>query len=889
VIKKIFILLAFFLCLGAFKVARASDIYFAATSAGANNGTSCSNAYAYNDATHGINKAVNWVPGNTLHICGTISVSAGANAISCQANGTSSVIGSSNGTIAAGSKILTSSSAPFTSAMVGYPIVLSNAGAGGSSLIRLIASYQSANQVTLNDIVYATTSTSTMTWGSGAITVKWEAGAIVNAPYFGSGGTAGVSCSNTSWVVFNGGNTGSATGSSYPNPPTLWTGGIIQNYANGTSGKNNCPGIANTGTGACSNQVASNTHVFEATGMNNAVFENFGPCVSAVVTGGAFGNGAPGVDCMRVQGSNVLITNNQFVNDGTGIDDNTYGNDNDFEISGNWFQTCGWGIVTAGGAVSATNFYEHDNWMGGDWTEWNGTGAHLNGTYAYNGSGGGIASLYFYNNVFYGTTGGNGSGWTAWAHFGNDSAPAGHSWTNGAGLQAWNNVCVVAYTSNNGCIEDNGGSANNFYNNTFIQTAPTGLADGAGCAVQGGNGGGSGLSQGVNFQGNVIQGYASAYCFDSGVSSFTASKNIYAQQGSGGGDYFTWTSGTSANTLSTWQANCSCDSGSTSQFGSALADLTNYGAVSTGFPGLLQGGNLTSTGTGARASLLVSTTFGNTSTGEARPSGSTAWDLGAEEISNGGSGSIILSPSSQNFGSVDTGSSSSPVTFTLTNNSSTTATSINPTTTSGNSGDFTITNSGAGSCSAAGNSIAASASCTFTVTFSPTAGGSRSTTLSVSYGGGDSASPQTSALSGTGVVGAVTLSPSSKNFGSINVGSSSSPTTFTLTNNNSATATSINPTTTGGNSGDFTIVNSGAGSCNAAGNSLANGASCTFTVTFSPTATGSRSTTLSVSYSGADGASPRTAALSGTGTSAAATGTTISGAAQMIGNNAKIQ
>jgi len=113
--------------------------------------------------------------------------------------------------------------------------------------------------------------------------------------------------------------------------------------------------------------------------------------------------------------------------------------------------------------------------------------------------------------------------------------------------------------------------------------------------------------------------------------------------------------------------------------------------------------------------------------------------------------------------------------------------------------------------------------------------------------------------------GNVTLSPSSQNFGSVNIGSSSSPVTFTVTNGSGATATSITPSTTGGNSGDFTITNSGAGSCNAAGGSLASSGSCTFTATFTPSASGARSTTLSVSYSGGDGASPQTSALSGTG------------------------
>lgn len=51
----------------------ATDIYFAATSAGSNNGTSCANAYAYNDGSHGWNVAGNWVAGNVLHSCGAFS------------------------------------------------------------------------------------------------------------------------------------------------------------------------------------------------------------------------------------------------------------------------------------------------------------------------------------------------------------------------------------------------------------------------------------------------------------------------------------------------------------------------------------------------------------------------------------------------------------------------------------------------------------------------------------------------------------------------------------------------------------------------------------------------------------------------------------------------
>src|SRR5438477_624060 len=53
--------------------AYAADVYFASASAGSANGTSCANAYAWNDGTNGISTVGKWVAGNILHVCGTIT------------------------------------------------------------------------------------------------------------------------------------------------------------------------------------------------------------------------------------------------------------------------------------------------------------------------------------------------------------------------------------------------------------------------------------------------------------------------------------------------------------------------------------------------------------------------------------------------------------------------------------------------------------------------------------------------------------------------------------------------------------------------------------------------------------------------------------------------
>ena len=110
----------------------------------------------------------------------------------------------------------------------------------------------------------------------------------------------------------------------------------------------------------------------------------------------------------------------------------------------------------------------------------------------------------------------------------------------------------------------------------------------------------------------------------------------------------------------------------------------------------------------------------------------------------------------------------------------------------------------------------------------------------------------------TGGSAALTASPASESFGNQNVGSTSSTQSVTVTNPGSG-AVSMSSI---GVTGPF-------GESNNCGTSLAAGASCTVGVTFSPTAAGSATGTVSVNSSAAG--SPLTVALTGTGVATTST------------------
>ena len=212
-------------------------------------------------------------------------------------------------------------------------------------------------------------------------------------------------------------------------------------------------------------------------------------------------------------------------------------------------------------------------------------------------------------------------------------------------------------------------------------------------------------------------------------------------------------------------------------------------------------------------------------------------------LSGTGIAAVTVSPSSISFGNQVIGAKSAASKVTVTNNQNKTLTITKIATSL--STDYTTTTT----CPLSPKTLGAGSNCSVSVFFTPTAAGTRSATLTISDNA--SVSPTVS-LSGTGIVPAV-VSPNSLTFASQALGTSSLAQTVTLTNNQS---TSLTITSVTSNLSDFLVSSS-------CPSTLAAGASCTASVTFSPKAQGSRSGTLSFSDSANN--SPQTASLNGTG------------------------
>jgi len=201
---------------------------------------------------------------------------------------------------------------------------------------------------------------------------------------------------------------------------------------------------------------------------------------------------------------------------------------------------------------------------------------------------------------------------------------------------------------------------------------------------------------------------------------------------------------------------------------------------------------------------------------------------------------VTLTPTSLSFGNQAVGTASASKSVTVKNTGTTKTLTLTAIT---GSGEFSKTTT-------CGASLAPGATCTVTVSFSPSALGSIDGAITLL----DNATPGTQVVSLTGKgVAPVTLTPAILSFPSTAIGKTSKILTVTLTN-------SPTPLTMGTvkASGDFAI------STNTCTGTIAANAKCTVSATFSPTVAGSIAGAITINDSAAH--SPQIIALAGTGT-----------------------
>ncbi|MCC6197434.1 MAG: choice-of-anchor D domain-containing protein, partial [Burkholderiales bacterium] len=223
---------------------------------------------------------------------------------------------------------------------------------------------------------------------------------------------------------------------------------------------------------------------------------------------------------------------------------------------------------------------------------------------------------------------------------------------------------------------------------------------------------------------------------------------------------------------------------------------------------------------------------------------------------------VSASPGSLSFGNVTAGSTSATQAVTVSNTGGAAATSL---AVASGSSEFVVSGNNCG------GTLNAGATCTFNVAYAPSAAGADSSSVSVSHASGSTSVT----VGGTGTAAAtpaLSANPASLAFGGVTVGGSSTPMSLTISNTGGAAAASLSLANS--NAARFAV------SGNTCGSSLAAGASCALTVTYTPAAAGNDSGQLTFAFTGGN----LTVAMSGSGTAVAAANVSVSPGSLSFGN-----
>lgn len=524
--------------------------------------------------------------------------------------------------------------------------------------------------------------------GANRITLLFESGAKVTAPYGGLINTGG-----QSHIVIDGGvPCGPGTACSTNDTGT----GILEDTANGSGLANQQCSKAIDGTSSgdveVKNLIIRNQFVHTGTVADIADETCVNTYYANPVTG------------------NVTIHDSTFHDVGWSVLTQAYSGTPTIEVYNVYFWNMNHGVSPFAGNTNVFTYKVHDNHFGAmvNWDTALGD-YHHDSIHIFNSGTWGAVSLQFWNNLF-----DQNAGVYNTAYVFGESNPPNQLW--------YNNVFVTwpGVVMNDGQVTS-GGTNSTWYNNTFLGSTTAGGQ----CVHVAG--------MGLIFKNNVLTDCNQLFQVSDAVSAGAAiDYNIYANQSAPGGNArWIWWDGTSTNTLATWQAACACDSHSSYQVAANISPTTYVPLAGSAVIGAAV--NLTSLGITKLNSDIYSVS---------RPGGATAWDGGATQYAAGGTPTSTPSPTSISYGNVATASTTGLSTITLTNSGSVTLNITSIAKTGTDPTKFNLVNG-------CGGTLAASTACSFTVSFSPTAITSYSASVTVTS---DSAtSPNVVTLAGAGV------------------------------------------------------------------------------------------------------------------------------------------